>query len=109
MDKVTSLKKIAGSSATGDTVCEVLESMVGVVDTVNGNAEDIEELQESLAGVVGTVNANAEEIDALQAKFPTPKEIVLESSTEESTKKFKITVVDGGTISATEIVENVEP
>lgn len=33
-----------------------------------------------------------------------PKEIVLSSSTASSTKKFKITVVDNGTITATEIV-----
>lgn len=37
-----------------------------------------------------------------------PKEIVLSSSTAESTKKFKITVVDNGTISATEIVAPTE-
>lgn len=105
MDKVEALKNIAGSSASGDTIVEVLESMSGVVDTVNGNVEDIEALQASLAGVVNKANANAEDIDALQANFPTPKEIVLESSTAESTKKFKITVVDGGTLAATEIVE----
>ena len=105
MDKVEALKNIAGSSASGDTIVEVLESMSGVGDKVNANVEDIDALQASLAGVVGNVNGNAEDIDALQAKFPTPKEIVLESSTAESTKKFKITVVDGGTIAATEIVE----
>lgn len=33
-----------------------------------------------------------------------PKEIVMSSSTPDSTKKFKITVVDAGTITATEIV-----
>lgn len=105
MDKVEALKNIAGSSASGDTIVEVLESMSGVVDKVNGNVDDIEALQESMVGVVAKANANADDIDALQAKFPTPKEIVLESSTAESTKKFKITVVDGGTIAATEIVE----
>ena len=105
MDKVEALKNIAGSSASGDTIVEVLESMSGVVDKVNGNVADIDALQASLAGVVGNVNGNAEDIEALQAMFPTPKEIVLASSTAESTKKFKITVVDGGTIAATEIVE----
>ena len=34
---------------------------------------------------------------------PDPKELVLASSTASSTKKFKIKVVDNGTISATEI------
>ena len=105
MDKVEALKNIAGSSASGDTIVEVLESMSGVGDKVNGNVADIDALQETMAGVVNKANANAEDIVALQAKFPTPKEIVLESSTAESTKKFKITVVDGGTIAATEIVE----
>ena len=40
---------------------------------------------------------------ALEAKFPDAKTLVLASSTASSTKKFKITVVDAGTISATEI------
>lgn len=98
MDKVEALKNIAGSSASGDTIVEVLESMSGVGDKVNANVEDIDTLETS----VGTLETS---VDALEEKFPTPKEIVLASSTAESTKKFKITVVDGGTIAATEIVE----
>ena len=98
MDKVEALKNIAGSSASGDTIVEVLESMSGVVDKVNTNVEDIGALETS----VGTLETS---VDALEEKFPTPKEIVLASSTAESTKKFKITVVDDGTIAATEIVE----
>lgn len=35
----------------------------------------------------------------------TPKEILLKSSTAESTKIFKITVVDAGTLTATEVTE----
>ena len=72
--------------------------MSGVGDKVNANVEDIDTLETS----VGTLETS---VDALEEKFPTPKEIVLASSTAESTKKFKITVVDGGTIAATEIVE----
>ena len=98
MDKVEALKNIAGSSASGDTIVEVLESMSGVVDKVNSNVDDIDTLETS----VGTLETS---VDALEEKFPTPKEIVLASSTAESTKKFKITVVDDGTISATEIAE----
>ena len=97
MDKVEALKNIAGSSASGDTIVEVLESMSGVGDKVNANVEDIEELETS----VGTLETS---VDSLEEKFPTPNEIVLASSTAESTKKFKITVVDDGTIAATEIV-----
>ena len=97
MDKVEALKNIAGSSASGDTIVEVLESMSGVVDKVNANVEDIDTLETS----VDTLETS---VDTLEEKFPTPKEIVLASSTAESTKKFKITVVDDGTIAATEIV-----
>lgn len=35
----------------------------------------------------------------------TPKEILLKSSTASSTKVFKITVVDAGTLTATEVTE----
>lgn len=99
MDKVSALKNIAGSGASGDTIVDVLESMAGMGDKVNGNAEDIEALETS----VDTLETS---VDALEEKFPTPKEIVLASSTASSTKKFKITVIDDGTITATEIVES---
>ena len=51
------------------------------------------ELLDLIAGVL----ANVETVN------PNPKELVLASSTASSTKKFKITVVDAGTISASEI------
>ena len=105
MDKVEALKNIAGSSASGDTIVEVLESMSGVVDKVNSNVEDIDTLETSVGTLETSVGTLETSVDALEEKFPTPKEIVLASSTAESTKKFKITVVDAGTISATEIVE----
>lgn len=48
-------------------------------------------------------------IESMADKYDSaPKEIVLSSSTAESTKKFKITVVDNGTIAATEIVPPTE-
>lgn len=47
----------------------------------------------------------AQVIDSMATNYNgAPKEIVLSSSTPDSTKKFKITVVDAGTITATEIV-----
>lgn len=73
------------------------------------NVEALKALATALG--VESVNANtiapiinliAEQV-AEQAKV-VPKEIILASSTADSTKKFKITVVDAGTISATEIV-----
>lgn len=54
-------------------------------------------------------DTTAEVIDSMAENYkapdPAPKEIVLSSSTPDSTKKFKITVVDAGTITATEITE----
>ena len=48
----------------------------------------------------------SEVIASIAANYNTaPKEIVMSSSTPDSTKKFKITVVDAGTISAAEITE----
>ena len=105
MDKVEALKNIAGSSASGDTIVEVLESMSGVGDKVNANVEDIEALETRVDPLETSVGTLETSVDSLEEKFPTPNEIVLASSTAESTKKFKITVVDGGTIAATEIVE----
>jgi len=50
-------------------------------------------------------NANIGEVlDVIAEKISeVPTEIIVKSSTPESTKQFKITVVDDGTISATEI------
>lgn len=46
-------------------------------------------------------------IDMIADKLAeTPKEMILKSSTADSVKEFKITVVDDGTISAIEIVES---
>ena len=43
--------------------------------------------------------------DALEAKFPNAKTLVLASSTASSKKLFGITVIDDGTITATEITD----
>lgn len=46
----------------------------------------------------------SEVIDSMAKNYDAaPKEIILSSSTASSTKKFKITVIDNGTISATEV------
>ncbi len=59
---------------------------------------DALELSESVAS-----GASSGTEAAVEAYFPDAKTLVLASSTASSTKKFKITVVDNGTISATEI------
>lgn len=42
-------------------------------------------------------------LDSLTTLNPNPKELVLASSSSSSTKKFKITIIDNGTISGSEI------
>ena len=44
-----------------------------------------------------------ESANAISAYFPNEKELVLKSSSSGSTKKYKITVIDNGTVSASEI------
>lgn len=57
-------------------------------------------------GIATTGDTIAEVIDSMADNYDAaPKEIVMSSSTPDSTKKFKITVVDAGTITATEITE----
>lgn len=57
-------------------------------------------------GITVSGDTIAEVIDSMADNYnAAPKEIVLSSSTPDSTKKFKITVVDAGTITATEITE----
>ena len=53
-----------------------------------------------------TWDGNTGEVKKLDEKFiPTVSKLVIKSSTADSTKKFKITVDDTGTISATEVTE----
>lgn len=48
----------------------------------------------------------SEVIDSMAANYDqAPKEIIMSSSTPDSEKKFKITVVDNGTIAATEVTD----
>lgn len=57
-------------------------------------------------GITVTGDTVATVIDSMAENYnAAPKEIVMSSSTPDSTKKFKITVVDAGTITATEITE----
>lgn len=62
-----------------------------IVDPDTIDALDIAEDAQAAAGA------------ALDGYFPDAKTLVLASSSASSTKKFKITVIDAGTISASEI------
>lgn len=71
-----------------------------------GKVESLKKLATALGISAVTGDSVARVIDSMAANYnAAPKEIVLSSSTPDSTKKFKITVVDAGTITATEITE----
>lgn len=74
------------------TKVEALKALAEAFGIKNVSGNTIAEVIESIA-------------DNYQPADPAPKEIVMSSSTPSSTKKFKITVVDAGTISATEITD----
>lgn len=55
--------------------------------------------------MLDTIGSDGQAITALSGVIVDDKTIVLASSTEDSTKKFAITVDDDGDISATEVTE----
>lgn len=83
-----------------------IEDVAKQVDTVSGSVDTLSD----------TVNTEKGKVTALQLGFnnltttvngmyiDNGKGLVLNSSSEGSTKQFEITVTDNGTISATEIV-----
>ena len=62
-------------------------------------------LHNSITSILGTLASDGEAITGLNEVIIDDKTIVLASSTEDSTKKFAITVDDDGEISATEVEE----
>lgn len=67
----------------------------------NTKVKSLKTLVSKLFGLEAKGDTICEVLDS----FDTPKEILLKSSTAESTKVFKITVVDDGTLTATEVTE----
>lgn len=110
MRKLDALKKLAVKLGLDSSVDNFTESDLG--ELINAIAEKIEDdpiaKQESI-GDLDNLETTAKDnvVNAINELAAIPTEITIKSSTAESTKKFKITVVDDGTISATEIQENV--
>lgn len=70
-----------------------------------GKVEALKKLAAKL-GIAVTGDTVAKVVDSMADNYnAAPKEMVMSSSTPDSTKKFKITVVDNGTIAATEITD----
>ena len=63
--------------------------------------KSLKDLINKLFGLEAKGNTICEVLDSVD----TPKEILIKSSTADSTKVFKITVVDAGTLTATEVTE----
>lgn len=59
----------------------------------------------SLASKLFGLDVKGDTVCDVLDSVDTPKEILIKSSTAESTKVFKITVVDAGTLTATEVTE----
>ena len=68
------------------------------------NKTKVKSIKALISKLFGT-DVKGETICDVLDNVDTPKEILLKSSTADSTKVFKITVVDAGTLTATEVTE----
>lgn len=67
----------------------------------NTKVKSLKTLVSKLFGLTAKGDTICEVLDSVE----TPKEILIKSSTSDSVKVFKITVVDDGTLTATEVTE----
>ena len=95
LDKALDLKQPVGDYVLRN---EIEDPPVTSVNGMTGNVV-IEIPVISVNGQTGDVVINIPDINAPKTEF------ILNSSTEGSTKRFKITVDDNGTLTTTEIVE----
>ena len=101
------ISKKSGVYATG--VGEISIPEPGIY-FVNGSMDDYSILVSSLSNIIAYPFDDKYIPDTIARKAEldsriTEKEVILTSSTTDSTKKFKITVNDSGTLTATEITE----
>lgn len=68
------------------------------------NKTKVKSIKALISKLFGT-DVKGETICDVLDNVDTPKELLLKSSTADSTKVFKITVVDAGTLTATEVSE----
>lgn len=105
--------KLEESTASLGSVTDQIDAEVTALDEqINGDGETdlglagaVTALNEQINGDGDTDLGLAGDVADLSAALPNEKTLVLASSTASSTKKFAITVLDNGTISATEITE----
>lgn len=71
-------------------------------------ADAIVSMNNAINSMLDTISSDGAAITALNEIIVDDKTIVLASSTEDSDKKFAITVDDDGDLTATEITEEVE-
>src|SRR5574344_637282 len=104
--------KLNGVKPSGNNIAEVGANGAANVSLNNESAlatrmtaaeGDIEDLEDDFSALATRMTAAEDDFSALVTDGG--KSLILNSSTADSVKKFKITVVDAGTITATEIVE----
>ena len=93
------IKDGASKSANALAKSSDLTSLSGTVTTLSGTVTTLSGTVTTLSGTVTTLNGIAVKYEDAE----TQKSFVLKSSTADSTKSFRITVIDDGTIAATEI------
>jgi NCAIR mutase (PurE)-related protein len=90
--------KLNGVKPSGNNIAEVVANGAANVSLNNESA-----LATRMTAAEGDIEDLEDDFSALVTDGG--KSLILNSSTADSVKKFKITVVDAGTITATEIVE----
>lgn len=119
MTIVNSLKlffnKLNGQTPSGNNIAEVIRN--GTTNVELNNESSIANRTTTLESTVGALTqgetalpprVSTLEGSTVQYEDETKTSFTLKSSTDSSTKEFKITITDDGTISATEIATEIQ-
>lgn len=93
---------LIGQTPTGNNIADVIKDGASKSTNALAKSSDLT----SLSGTVTTLSGTVTTLNGIAVKYEdaeTQKSFVLKSSTADSTKSFRITVIDNGTIAATEI------
>lgn len=93
-----------------DKVAEITGADFADLAEITGEVAAFDEHLTALEGTAGEIGSNLAALDSAAIKYEdlAKTALVLNSSTPDSTKSFRISVSDTGTISAEEVVEPEE-
>ena len=100
---------LIGQTPTGNNIADVIKDGASKSTNALAKSSDLTSLSGTVTTLSGTVTAlsgTVTTLNGIAVKYEdaeTQKSFVLKSSTADSTKSFRITVVDDGTVAATEI------